>query len=68
MTCDILAYIRCVQQLYCDYSQQVEEFMDMLHQTIRWRKSPHWNLIIEIQMSAYPLQTFKSPGEETHYA
>lgn len=39
MTHNILAYVlACVQQLYRDYSQQVEEFMDMLHQTIRWKR------------------------------
>lgn len=38
MSSGISAYIICVQQLYCDHSQQDEEFMDMLHQTITWRK------------------------------
>lgn len=44
--------------------------MDMLHQTITWRKKKKkkkpldLNLIIEIQMSTYLLQTFKSPGRK----
>lgn len=36
----------------------------MLHQTIRWKKSLRWNMIIEIQMSTYLLQTFKSTGKK----
>lgn len=63
MTRRILEYIICVEQLYCVYSWEVE-FMVMLHQTIRLRKSLLWYLIIEIQTSSYLLQTFKPPGKK----